>query len=316
MPWRRPGVVLRLLAAGLAASVLAGCGTIKKSAINNVAGTLASGGSVFSRDDDPELVREALPFALKLYESLLESVPKNEDLLVATCAAFTQYSFAFVETDADVLGEAHHDASKALRARALKLYMRAKGYCLRGAEVRFPGITPKLLANPESALAKAEKKDVPLLYWSAASWGAAISLGLDKPDLVIDHPTVRALADRALALDPTWQKGAIHELFITLDSLPEALGGSVQRARDHFAKARELEPNAPGPYVALAQGVSVPAQDRAEFTRLLNDALAIDPEKDPDTRLVTLIMQRRAKGLLDQVDSLFTKSPVARSRPR
>src|SRR6516225_4268939 len=103
MLWR-PGTVPRLLAAGLAAFVFAGCGTIKKSAINNVAGTLASGGSVFSRDDDPELVREALPFALKLYESLLESVPKNEDLLVATCAAFTQYSFAFVETDADVLG--------------------------------------------------------------------------------------------------------------------------------------------------------------------------------------------------------------------
>jgi predicted anti-sigma-YlaC factor YlaD len=312
MRQRVPPAGLRLLAAGLTALVVAGCGAIKKSAINNVAGTLASGGDVFSRDDDPELVREALPFALKLYESLLESVPKNEDLLVATCAAFTQYSFAFVETDADVLGEAHHDESKALRDRALKLYLRAKGYCLRGAEVRFPGITPKLLANPDTALAKAEKKDVPLLYWSAASWGAAISLGLDKPDLVVDHPTVRALAERALALDPTWQKGAIPELFITLDSLPDALGGSVQRARDDFAKARELEPNAPGPYVALAQGVSVPAQDRAEFTRLLNDALAIDPEKDPGSRLVTLVMQRRARALLDHIDTLFAKSPAGR----
>jgi predicted anti-sigma-YlaC factor YlaD len=303
-----PPPALRLLAASLTAFTLAGCGTIKKTAISNVAGTLASSGDVFTRDDDPELVRQALPFALKLYESLLESVPKNEDLLVATCSAFTQYGYAFVETDADVLGEAHHDEAKALRDRALKLYMRAKGYCLRGMEVRFPGITPKLLANPETALKKAEKKDVPLLYWTAASWGAAISLGLDKPDLVVDHPTVRALAERALALDPTWNNGAIHEALITLDSLPEALGGSVTRAREHFTKAVEIQKGlSPGPHVALAVGVSVPAQDKAEFTRLLNEALAIDPEKNPSMRLVTLITQRRARALLDQVNTLFAK---------
>ncbi|MFI5177285.1 MAG: TRAP transporter TatT component family protein [Vicinamibacterales bacterium] len=300
--------VCRLLAAALAASALAGCGMIKKAAINNVAGTLSSSGDVFTRDNDPELVREALPFALKLYESLLESVPKNKDLLIATCSAFTQYGYAFVETDADVLGEAHHDEARALRERALKLYIRAKDYCLRAFEVRFPGVTPKLLANPELALKKAEKKDVPLLYWTAASWGAAISLGLDMPDLVVDHPTVRALAERALALDPIWSHGAIHEALITLDSLPEALGGSPSRARDHFAKAVEIQKGlSPGPYVELAVGVAVPAQDRAEFTKLLNDAVAIDPEKDPSNRLVTLIMQRRARALLDQIDTLFAK---------
>jgi len=68
---------LRLLAASLTVFTLAGCGAIKKTAISNVAGTLSSSGDVFTRDDDPELVRQALPFALKLYESLLESVPKN-----------------------------------------------------------------------------------------------------------------------------------------------------------------------------------------------------------------------------------------------
>ena len=63
----------------------------------------------------------------------------------------------------------------------------------------------------------------------------------------------------------------------------------------------------PGPYVALAAGVAVPAQDRPEFERLLNQALAIDPEKDPSNRLVTLITARRAKALLDHSDELFAK---------
>jgi len=162
--------------------------------------------------------------------------------------------------------------------------------------------------NPETVTAKAKRADVPLLYWTAASWGAAIALGLDRPELAIDLPAVRVLGERALALDDGWGKGALHELFITLDSLPEALGGDPANAREHFAKAVELQKGlSPGPYVALAVGVSVPAQDRAEFERLLKDALAVDPDKDPSSRLVTLITQKRARVLLDRGDEWFSK---------
>lgn len=288
---------------------LTGCGLVQRRAVGMVASTLASSGDVFTRDDDLELVGDAIPFGLKLYESLLDSAPKNKDLLIATCSNFTQYGVAYLETEAMVLGEAqHHDEVAHLNQRALKLYLRAKGYCLRAMEVRFPGIGQKLLTDPEPALAKAEKKDVPLLYWMAASWGSAISLGVDKPDIVIDMPVVRALADRALALDEGWSKGAIHEMFISLYSLPEALGGSPAKAREHFNRAVELQKGlSPGPFVALATGVALPAQDRAEFEKLLQTALAIDPDKDPSVRLVTLVQQRRARALLDHIDTMFTK---------
>jgi predicted anti-sigma-YlaC factor YlaD len=289
--------------------VLPGCGLLQRKAVGMVASTLASSGDVFTRDDDLELVGDAIPFGLKLYESLLDSAPRNKDLLIATCSNFTQYGVAYLETEAAVLGEAqHHDEVAHLNERALKLYLRAKGYCLRAMEVRFPGIGPKLLTDPTPALAKAEKKDVPLLYWMAASWGSAIALGVDKPELVIDMPAVRALAERALALDESWSKGALHEMFVSLDGLPEALGGSPEKARQHFARAIELQHGeSPGPYVALATGVVLAAQDRAEFEKLLQAALAIDPEKDPSVRLVTLVQQRRARALLDHIDAMFTK---------
>jgi predicted anti-sigma-YlaC factor YlaD len=188
------------------------------------------------------------------------------------------------------------------------LYLRARGYCLRAMEVRFPGIGPKLLTNPAAALTNARKSDVPLLYWTAAAWGSAIALGLDRPDLPIDMPTVRALAERAIALDETWSKGALHEMLISLDSLPATLGGSPERARAHFKRAVELQAGlSPGPYVALALGQALPAQDRAEFRTLLDQALAVDPEKEPSTRLVTIVQQRRARALLDQIESRFAK---------
>jgi hypothetical protein len=278
-------------------------------AVKTVANTLAAPGDVFTRDDDPELIRDATPFALKLYESLLESVPTHVPLLISTCGGFAQYGYAFLEAEADSLDASRRADATALRERALKHYLRGRGYCLRAIAVRFgKGASDALLQDPVAALGKARKDDVPLLYWTAAAWGAAISLGIDRPDLAVDFPTVRALADRALALDPEWGRGSIHELMITLDSLPEALGGNPARAREHFDKAVEIQKGlAPGPYVSLALGVSVPNQDRQEYERLLKEALAIDPEKDPSNRLVTLVYQRRARVLLDRVDEKFSK---------
>jgi predicted anti-sigma-YlaC factor YlaD len=283
--------------------------SVKTMAVKTVANALSDTGDVFTRDDDPELVRDAIPFALKLYESLMESVPTHVPLLVATCSGFTQYGFAFVEVDADALEISRHAEATELRDRALKLYLRGRRYCLRGLDARFgTGTADALLRDPAAVVAKAKKADVALLYWTAASWGSAIYLGLDRPELAIDFPIVRVLADRALALDATWNKAAIHEMMITLDSLPDALGGNPARARDHFKASIETQKGlSPGPYVALATGVSVPAQDRAEFERLLKEALAIDPEKDPSNRLVTLMTQKRARVLLERVDEKFAK---------
>jgi predicted anti-sigma-YlaC factor YlaD len=295
------------LGVAIASVVLSAC-SLKTMAVKSVADTLSESGDTFSRDDDPELIRDAVPFALKLQETLLSSIPRHAPLLVGTCSGFTQYGYAFVETDAVVLGDQRHDEAKALRERALRLYLRARDYCLRAMDIRFPGISKQLLTDPVPALARAAVKDVPMLYWTAAAWGAAIALGLDQPEIAVDFPAVRALADRALALDETWSRGALHELMISLDSLPEALGGDAARARAHFSRAVALQNgNSPGPYVALATGVSVPAQNRGEYETLLKQALAVDPDKYPSGRLATLITQRRARALLDQVDARFAQ---------
>src|SRR6188474_2267460 len=153
MPRFAPSRAARLAVVVCALTLLQGCAMLKRKAVGMVAQTLASSGDVFTRDDDLELVGDAIPFGLKLYESLLDSAPKNKELLIATCSNFTQYGVAFLETEAAVLGEAqHHDEVARLNQRALKLYLRAKGYCLRAMEVRFPGISQKLLTDAEPAL--------------------------------------------------------------------------------------------------------------------------------------------------------------------
>ena len=300
-------LLCRTALAAILAAGLTGC-SIKKMAVNTVANTLAAPSDVMTRDEDPELVKAAIPFGLKTYESLLESVPKNDALLTATCSAYTSYAYGFVLTPAELQQFSDRSASRAGIDRAMKLYLRAKNYCVRALEVRYPGMAKALLADPDAALKKTTKKDVELLYWTAASWGSAMSLGKDQPDLVIDFPVVRALANRALTLDPEWSNGTIHELFITLDSQPAELGGSAESARKHFAEAIRIQKGQlPGPYIELAEGQSIFNQDRAEFEKLMNQAIALDPNVQPSVRLVTLIMQGRAKGMLEHIDELFFK---------
>ena len=255
--------------------MLPGCAMIKRKAVGMVASTLASSGDVFTRDDDLELVGQAIPFGLKLYESLLDSAPKNKDLLIATCSNFTQYGVAYLETEALVLGEAkHHDEVARLNARALKMYLRARGYCLRAMEVRFPGIQPKLLTDPAAALAKARKKsDVPLLYWTAASWGSAIALGARQARARHRHADGRALADRAIALDETWSKGALHEMFISLDSVRRSDWADRRSARaTHFKRAVELQGGAVARALRGARASASPCRRRTRRVRVAAEA--------------------------------------------
>ena len=55
----------------------------------------------------------------------------------------------------------------------------------------------------------------------------------------------------------------------------------------------------------LAENVCVQQQDRAEFTRVLDQALAIDANAIPAYRLETMLMQRRARDLIARADDLF-----------
>lgn len=288
---------------------LGGCAMLKGVAVNTVASTLSESGTTFSSDEDLELVRDAVPFALKLYESLLESAPKHKELLRATCSGFTQYAYAFVQADAELLPAVEFEQSQAKKDRALRLFLRGRGYCLRAMELRKTGVTSALQMDPDNALRWAALKDVPLLYWTGATWGAAISLGLDRPELVADSAAVKALIDRALALDEDYENGALHNVMISLESVPEAMGGSKDRARRHFDRAVQLSTGLdPGPYVTFAASVSVATKNKSEFITLLETALAIDANARPATRLATLVTQQRARHLLSRVDELFADS--------
>jgi predicted anti-sigma-YlaC factor YlaD len=304
---RMPSRLGRVLLCLFLTNLLAGC-AVRQILVHRVDDSIAQSAEVYASDPDVELVGAATPFALKLIESLLAESPKHRGLLLAAARGFTQYAYAYVENPADEL-EAHNvDRAYMERERACKLYVRARDYGLRGLSVTYPGFTADLHQSAAATLSRTRREDVALLYWTAASWGAAISLRKDDAAMLGDLPVVRQLADRALELDEAFDGGAIHILQMSLamtDSRPQAQ--RIAAAKLHFERAVALSrAMQAAPFVSYAESVSVTANQRAEFEQLLGRALAIDAAATPAWRLSNEIFQRRARWLSSRAEELFS----------
>ena len=287
------------------AVLLSSC-SMKRYAINQLGNALAASGATFSADEDPELIRAAVPFSLKLIESLLAENPRHEALLLAASRGFTQYAYAFVQEDADELEDTDKVTSTAMRARAAKLYLRARNYGLRGLEVKHPAFAERLKANPKEAVKELKKSEAPMMYWTAISWGAALSASHDLM-MFPEIPRFEALIDRVIELDEAFDEGTVHTFMITYEmSRLNAKPNRIALAKEHFDRAMALGGgHQAGPLVAYAENVLVAQKDKTAFQSMLRQALRLDINKSPENRELNLAEQRRARWLLSRTDKLF-----------
>jgi predicted anti-sigma-YlaC factor YlaD len=320
--------------------LLSGC-SINQMAVRMAADALASGqggGTAFTGDEDPQLVEDAIPFALKLYEILIQSDPHNDELLVAAGSGFISYAYAFIDVPASTLPYDEYEKQKRMQERAEKMYLRGRGYIFDALELRHPGFFRAVLSGDSGELAdvlmKTDEKDVPALYWGASGWMAAVSASNMDFNMVIDIPRAVAMMTRALELEPDYDDGALHSLFIqvygsisnygmmygsgglgeyireTLEGYYAGREGALetmeQRAEFHFQRAVELsDGTSASVYVSFAQTFPLKNQEPLRYRRLLERALAVDPDRRPETRMLTIISQEKARWLLEHMEEDF-----------
>jgi predicted anti-sigma-YlaC factor YlaD len=290
----------------LVALCASGC-SVRQLAVNKLGDALAQTGSVFSSDEDPELIRLAVPFSLKLMESLLAESPRHTGLLLAAGRGFTQYTYAYVQLEAEEMEGRDLAAANAGRQRAGRLYLRARNYGLRGLMASRPRFALAWPKNPRVAVQHLRVADMPLLYWTATAWAAAIAQAKDNPETVADLPLVEILVERALQLDPNFDSGALLTFMINFElARKNTTGDPYLRAKGYFDAAIKLSHGqSAAPLVAYAEAVSVAKQNLPEFKALLDRALAINPDTRPEWRLENLILQRRTRWLISRTDELF-----------
>lgn len=290
----------------LATALLLGGCSFKRTVVNYAGDAISGGGGVWSSDEDPQLVKEALPFGLKTNESLLQVSPEHEGLLEATATGFLAYA-VLIKEDADRLEADDLDAARKMKARASKLFLRGRDYALHALEYRYPGFTEGLTRDREATLAQTAAGDAPFLYLAGAGWAGALSADRDNLDLVASFPTAGALVQRVLEVDESFGQGTAHEFMISFEA--SRPGGSVEEARRHYERALQLSGGKRASlYLALAESVSVAEQDVNEFRSMLNAAQAVDIDENPDDRLLNVVSKRRAEWLEDQVSGLFLAS--------
>ena len=302
--------MLLAAAAALSSGLSAGC-SLKKAALRSAADALSSGtGGTFARDDDPALVRDAIPFALKTMESLADGLDDHAPLRQAMAAGFTQYGYAFLAQEAEEIAAKEPARAQELRVRARRLYLRARDYGLEGLKIA-RGITLEALRGDEAArtkaLALATKEDLGLLYWTLVPWAAAIAADKGDFKLVGDLPLLASILDRALALDEAYEGGALHEFSLSFDGA--RLGGTTKEKQEaHYARALELSK---GQKVSLkvsyVENVVIPAQDKKRFDLLLGEVVRFDTDAPEvrNQRLANLIAQRRARFLIAHADDFI-----------
>jgi predicted anti-sigma-YlaC factor YlaD len=301
----RPSLFASLLFAVLAASAFSGC------TVNTLVANALTGGDaavVFTGDPDPQLVGDAIPFALKMYEALLHSTPNHVGLMLTTGSMFVMYANAFVQGPAEMLPATEVRARNEANDRAMQLYMRGYSILTDALEQRYRGFSSAIENEQDFKLfvQRFRKQDVPLLYWTVAGGLSAYSLD-PMGELSFYMPMWQFMIEKAYELDPDYGGATLDEFFVLYyASIPEMMGGDMERARHHFDIAMEKTGGrSSSALISYANAISRAENDRATFEQRLRSVLALNPDDNPSARLVTVLDQRKARWLLDNADSIF-----------
>jgi hypothetical protein len=273
--------------------IFSGC-SMKKLAIQQMADLMEGGFPAYMKENDPMLVRDAMPANLKLMDAMLENDPQNEDLLLLACQGYAAYAFLFVEEENP--------------SRAKNFYIRAQkyGFAMLDQRSLLPGSLFDVTAWDQK-LAHASPKDVPAIFWTAFAWGGRIQVDRESPTSIADLPLVLRLVEQALALDPSyWFAGPDTFMGFYNGSLPVMLGGKPERAKAHFESALNITRRKfLMTQVMFARSYAVQVQDRNLFDGLLKEVVQNTEDELPEAALSNAIAREKAKRLLKKADELF-----------
>ena len=284
-----------------------------KMAAKMMSESLSGAQNVFTSDDDPELIGDALPLVLKLYEVLLDSDPENDELCSTAGESFITYSNIYIHTPAGMLEYSEWEKQAKMFERAKKMYLRGSSYALRSIDTRHKGFAQALYENRlDQMLEDLEEEDVKDLYWYGMGIMGALSIDVTDPHIAPMRKNAVILLQKGFEINSSFNQGAFHDFFMYYyASLPDGMGGGLDIAEEHFKKAVELsEGKKASPYVSYAVNVCTRKDDEnqsgvKEFKNVLEKALSIDENEVPENRLENIIFKQKAQWLLDNIEDYF-----------
>lgn len=286
--WRRP--VVFSAAVLLLAGLLGGCGAIVSSVSADMADSLS--GAILNQND-PELVREALPAYLLLLDSMVDSSPDNPATLSAAAQLYAAYGAALVED----------------QQRARILTQRGREYGIRAlcaAESKACDLAAKDFSEYVQAIQSVNSKDVEALYSYSLSSLAWIRTHADDYKALADLPKIEAALEHVMMLEPGELAASTCMYLGILNTLrPAALGGDPDAGQAWFVQGIELSDGKDlSIKVEYARSYARLLYERELHDQLLNEVLSAEVEQT-DLTLFNLLAQKQAVYLLESADEYF-----------
>ncbi|MCC7442887.1 MAG: hypothetical protein IT285_14735 [Bdellovibrionales bacterium] len=157
----------------------------------------------------------------------------------------------------------------------------------------------------ENALGALKKAQIDAIYWTATSLGkwakdSGIALKLTYKN------RITKMIQRVEQLDPNFFYGAVYRYWgVYYAEAPYFAGGSMDRAKENFAKTFKLANNYFGSHVLYAESYLSRKGDKAGFRQELELVLKGRPEVLPDVAQEQLLEQRKAKCMLETLENYF-----------
>jgi len=244
--------------------------------------------SNLQKQSDIDLVCEGASSYLLMIDSMIESDPKDRELLKIGAQSYSGTVAALNSCDAP------QQRLKVISAKAGRY-----GKALLATMLPIDQGAPELL---DEELEKRSVADADLLFWGSFGWLTWIEQQQGAPGAMVDLVAVEKIMNRLLELDETIEQGGPHLFFgILYGSKPKMIGGDPDRSRIHFEKALELSNRS----FLMAQTLYAATYSRMVFDKelhdsLLEEVLSFPLDKAPDNRLSNQIAKRRARELLEE----------------
>ena len=230
-----------------------------------------------------------------------DSIPTKE--LVQTKVL---YAYGILMEKGDRLIDENYHEGLFYYKKANKLFLEAKESIITILLNQYPDFLQWMENDLDIDLGK---KDIPDLYWLAASMAGSIQSSRGtNPHELINIPVIGKLLEKAIYLDPKWGDGSLQSAMMSYSAIrPDLNREALKDTVDfYFKKALDFSDSLDASiFVSYAELIHKPRQEKEEFEDKLLHVLKMKTGSDKKRKLSNLVSIKRAKWLLSKKEDYF-----------
>ncbi len=216
-----------------------------------------------------------------------------------------EFAYGIILEKSDRIIEDNYMDSQEQSRKAQRLFLETKQLCFENL-----GVSKANSDDWWGYLKKSNltKENIYELYYLSASIGGLIKTSKGDPKEIINFPQIGILLRKAINLEPNWNNGSLQSAMTNYTASRMDIDKSIMKDSINFYFDKTLDYSESldaSAFVAYAELVYKPDQNKEDFISILEKAISIKTQKGSNFKLSNIIAQNRANWLLSNVEDYF-----------